>query len=134
MTELSFELRWMIYTALLSLLIWVPYVLAEMQRIGVLKAITYPDQRDMPLWAERLKKAHYNLLENLVPLAIAVIAGEFVGLHTPTTRALVVIFFLARLAHPFAQMTRIPGGRSALFGIGWLVTLIYIFLVLMAGQ
>jgi uncharacterized MAPEG superfamily protein len=133
MQALSFELRWLIYTALLSLLMWVPYILAEIGQSGLVKALSYPDKREMPAWAERWKQAHYNLVENFAPFAAVVVAGEFVGLHTPTTRVLVVLFFLARLAHPFAQTARIWGTRTAVFTVGWVVTVIYLLLVLTAA-
>jgi uncharacterized MAPEG superfamily protein len=134
MQPLSFELRWLIYTALLLLIMWMPYILAEIGRNGLVKALSYPDKREMPVWAERWRRAHYNLVENFGPFAVVVLAGEFVGVHTPTTRALVVIFFLARLVHPFAQVGRIWGTRTVSFAVGWAVTVIYLFIVLTSGH
>lgn len=133
MKALSFEMRWLIYTALLHLVIWVPYILSEIQESGIRNTLAYPDKRRMSAWAERLKQAHYNLVENFAPFAVVVIAGELVGVHTATTRTLAVLFFLARLAHPFAQVSRIWGTRTLTFAVGWLATVIYLIVVLMAG-
>ena len=41
--ELSTELRYLIYTAILMLVLWIPYILAELKMTGVGKALSYPD-------------------------------------------------------------------------------------------
>ncbi len=132
MTEhtLSLELRYLLYTCLWMLVIWVPYILAQV--IGSRgKAFTYPDEGvNMPVWCERWKKAHYNLVENIVPFAASVIAAEFIGLHTSTTAACAVIYFWARVAHPFAQALRIPLTRTAVYFVGWAATIMYLFAIL----
>ncbi len=130
---LSTELRYLLYCGMLMLLLWVPYILAELNLTGVVKALGYPDERQLPLWAKRLKSAHYNLVENIVPFAIAVLAGEWLGIHTPLTAACAMIFFWARVAHPVAQVVRIWGSRTASFAIGLSATLIYLYAVLAAA-
>ncbi len=37
----SIELRYLIYTALLMVVLWVPYILAELNLTGVVKALGY---------------------------------------------------------------------------------------------
>lgn len=127
---LSTELRYLIYVAILMLVLWVPYILAELKVTGVFKALGYPDERSLPPWGQRLKRAHYNLVENIVPFAIAVLAGEFLNVHTATTAACAMIFFWARVAHPIAQVTRIWGTRTGTFAVGAVATLVYLFAVL----
>lgn len=127
---LSTELRYLIYTAILLLVIWVPYILAELKVSGVFKALSYPDKRSLPHWGERLKCAHYNLVENMVPFAVAVIAGELLNVHTPVTAACAMVFFWTRVLHPIAQVTRIWGTRTLTFAAGLTVTLIYLLTVL----
>lgn len=122
---LSTELRYLIYTAILQLLIWVPYILAELKITGIPKALSYPDDRRLPKWGQRLKAAHYNLVENMTPFAIAVLAGEWLGVHTTVTAACAMIFFWARVLHPIAQVTRIWGGRTVSFAAGVSATLVY---------
>lgn len=129
---LSLELRYLIYTAILMLVIWVPYILAEIATNGLVTALSYPDKRELPDWARRLKQAHYNLVENIAPFAVAVAAGEWLNVHTSTTAACAMIFFWARVLHPFAQVSRIWGTRTLTFAAGAIATLIYLFAVLSA--
>lgn len=127
---LSIELRYLIYTAILMLVLWIPYILAELNKTGVVKALSYPDERTLPAWAKRLKGAHYNLVENVAPFAVAVFAGEWLNVHTEITAACAVIFFWARVAHPVAQVVRIWGTRTLSFAIGLTATLVYLVEIL----
>lgn len=127
---LSTELRYLIYTALLMCVIWVPYILAELKMTGIVKALSYPDERTLPKWGTRLKAAHYNLVENIAPFAVAVIAGELLNVHTPVTAACAMIFFWARVLHPIAQVIRVWGGRTVTFTAGMIATVVYIVEIL----
>jgi uncharacterized MAPEG superfamily protein len=129
--ELSTELRYLIYTAILMLALWIPYILAELKLTGIAKALSYPDERTLPKWGRRLKHAHYNLVENAGPFAVAVFAGELLGIHTSLTAACAMIFFWARLAHPVMQVARIWGTRTATFAVGVGATLVYLIAILM---
>ena len=128
--SLSSELRYLIYCGFLMLALWVPYILAELRMTGVLKALSYPDTRTLPKWGERLKCAHYNLVENIAPFAIAVLAGELLNVHTAVTALCAAVFFWTRLLHPVAQVLRIWGTRTVTFAAGVAATLIYLIEVL----
>lgn len=128
--SLSIELRYLIYSGFLMLILWVPYILAELKVTGIFKALGYPDERSLPLWGRRLKRAHDNLVENIVPFAIAVGAGELMNVHTAITAACATVFFWARVLHPIAQVTRIWGTRTLTFGAGVTATLVYLYTVL----
>jgi uncharacterized MAPEG superfamily protein len=84
----------------------------------------------MPGWAARLKRAHYNLVENIPLFAVAVLAGEFGNIHTTTTAACAMIFFWARVAHPVATVSNTRGTRTAAFAVGWAAVVVYLFVVL----
>jgi len=127
---LSIELRYLIYTAILMLMLWIPYIIAELKVTGIGKALSYPDERTLPTWGRRLKRAHYNLVENIGPFAIAVLAAEWLGIHTTLTAACAMIFFWARVAHPIMQMLRIWGTRTVAFSIGVGATLVYLITIL----
>jgi uncharacterized MAPEG superfamily protein len=132
--ELSTELRYLIYTAILLLVLWIPYIIAELKMTGIGKALSYPDERTLPLWALRLKRAHYNLVENIGPFAVAVLAGEWLGIHTPLTVACAMIFFWARVAHPILQVARVWGTRTAAFAVGVGATLVYLVAILLEAS
>jgi uncharacterized MAPEG superfamily protein len=131
MHALSLELRYLIYTAILMGLLWIPYMVAHIAQVGPVLALSYPDRVDMPAWAARLKRAHYNLLENIPLFAIAVMAGEFRDIHTSVTATCAMVFFWARVAHPLALVSNIWGTRTIVFTIGWMATLTYLIVVLM---
>jgi uncharacterized MAPEG superfamily protein len=120
MRQLSVELRYLIYVAILLALIWIPYIVAHIAQVGPTKALSYPTMVDMPAWAARLKRAHDNLVENIPLFAIAVLAGEVTNVHTAVTAACAMIFFWARVAHPIAMVAHIWGTRTATFtSAGW---------------
>ena len=128
---LSIELRYLIYVSLWLLVLWIPYVLANISTVGMVKALGYTDEpMEMPLWAHRLKRAHYNLVENIVPFAVAVGAGEVLGIHTETTATCALVFLIARLAHPFTQVMAIWGTRTLAFAAGWAAVGIYLMAIM----
>jgi uncharacterized MAPEG superfamily protein len=131
---MSIELRYLIYVALLLAVIWVPYILAQIRQIGLVPALSYTREDEMPIWAKRLKRAHYNLVENIPLFAIAVLAGEILDVHTAVTAACAMIFFWARVAHPIAMAAQIWGTRTATFAIGWAAVVVQLFVVLTASS
>ena len=132
MRALSLELRYLIYVAIFLAVFWIPYVVAHSKQVGAAISLGYPDTCEMPVWAARLKRAHYNLVENIPLFAVAVMAGEFRGIHTGVTAACAMIFFWARVAHPIAVLFNIWGTRTAVFTVGWIAVLVYLFDVLSA--
>jgi uncharacterized MAPEG superfamily protein len=130
MRALSLELRYLIYVTVLLGLLWIPYILAHIAQVGPVLALSYPERTEMPPWAARLKRAHYNLVENFPLFAVAVIAGEFRGIHTAVTAACAMIFFWARVAHPLAAISPVWGARTACFAIAWVAVLVELFVVL----
>ena len=133
MKTLSVELRYLVYVAILLAVIWIPYISAHVMQAGFVKALGYSADDDMPAWAAKLKRAHYNLVENVPLFAIAVLAGEFANVHTATTAACAMIFFWARVAHPFAQVWQVWGLRTTVFTIGWVAVVVHLFAVLTAA-
>ena len=133
MELLSQEMRYLLYVALWTLVLWVPYILAHIRTVGLVRALSYEGDQPMPEWARRLKGAHYNAIENLAPFAAVVIAAEFIGLHNGLTSFCALVYFLARLVHPFAMVSRIWGTRTLAFAVGWAVTIVYLFAVLFSG-
>ena len=91
-------------------------------------------REDLPApegWIGRGKRAHANMVENIGPFAVAVLAAEWLGIHTPLTAACAMIFFWARAAHPIMQVLRIWGTRTVTFAIGVGATLVYLVAILL---
>jgi uncharacterized MAPEG superfamily protein len=134
MRHISTELRYLIYAAILLAVIWIPYISAHIMQVGLVKALSYPREAEMPEWAARLKRAHYNLVENIPLFAIAVLAGELLSVHTRTTAACAMIFYWARVAHPIATVVQVWGTRTLVFAIGWAAVVVHLLAVLTAGM
>jgi len=128
---LSAELICLLLASVWQLLISIPYVVARVRSAPAGGGGGYPDApAPMAPWTERLRRAHYNLVENMTPFVVAVLAGEILGVHSAATVSCAVIFLLARIAHPFAQMSRLFAVRTAVFAIGWLAVLVYLLALL----
>jgi uncharacterized MAPEG superfamily protein len=111
----------------LSAVMWVPYILNTIMVRGLVDAVGYPDNpKPLAPWAERMKKAHYNAVENLVVFAALVLMLNAAGVSNGTTVLACNIYFWARLVHLAVYTFGIPWLRTLSFAASWLciVTLI----------
>ena len=115
------DLKMLAWTAGLTLILAFPYIIATIQRYGVMEALTYrADGKPLDDWAARAKKAHYNAIENLAPFAVLVVVAHLTNNANEATAAAAVAYFWARVAHYFLYMANVPFGRTVTFVIGWL--------------
>jgi uncharacterized MAPEG superfamily protein len=118
MTSELMSLTWVVA---LQLVMWVPYILNVIMVRGLLDAVGYPaDPAPMAAWAERMKKAHYNSVENLVSFAALVLVANVAGISNDTTVLACEIYFWARLVHFVAYTAAIPWVRTLAFAVAWL--------------
>ncbi len=114
-------------SGMLTVLLWTPYILARVFVWGLPTFLNnYPagfpvEQPAPPLWAERAKRAHLNLVETMpafiaVVLGVAFFGGEVAG---PTVGLWAQIFFIARLAHAVVYTLGIPYLRTPTYLISW---------------
>lgn len=124
---MSTELSMLVWTTGLTGLFWLPYILMRIAKYGVIETLTYrADDKPVPAWANRAKKAHYNAVENLVLFATLVLVAHAVQATNAATSAAAVAYFLARLVHFPGYVAGIPFVRTLCFAVGWL-SLICIF-------
>ncbi|HSN84739.1 MAG TPA: MAPEG family protein [Polyangiales bacterium] len=74
--------EWLAASAVLTALLWIPYVLERMVSLGIvgtLKPVDPEDELKQRLWARRAKRAHYNAVENLVVFATLVLVAQTMG-------------------------------------------------------
>jgi uncharacterized MAPEG superfamily protein len=116
------ELWWLTLTILMTALFWVPYVLnrVAMTGLGGTLAGGAPDSGKLSTWAQRAIKAHGNAIENLAIFAPIVLTAHVLGISNGATRAAVVVYFFARLAHFVVYTAAIPAARTLTFTAGWL--------------
>ena len=98
-----------------------PYVLNRIAVGGLWGALDNPKPDAPPLspWAQRLKAAHANSVENLVvfaPLAVGVVLA---GVTDETTALAAMAFVIARIVYIVVYTLGIPVLRTLAFLVGW---------------
>lgn len=128
------DLTWLAWTAALTAVLWVPYILGRFMTAGLPGPDQYrdPTPPPMPEWVRRMDRAHMNAVESLGPFAAVVLIAHVAGLANETTALWAGVFFWARLAHAVIYWTGVPYLRTAAFAVGLLATLI-IFLEIVTG-
>ena len=114
------ELTWLAATALMTALLFLPYVLARIVRIGLFRAMTnpQPDQDPEQGWSWRAACAHKNAIENLAifaPLALAVVLA---GTSSSLTAMACAVYFFARAVHYVVYALGVPVVRTLAFFAG----------------
>ena len=129
------ELRWLIFTALLAGTLWVPYIIG----INVTDFpgkdelfVRPPDLSKMKAWVHRSWRVHQNILEQLLPYSIVVLAGAVSHASTPVTEWCAILFFCLRVTHAaltIPGLARLPL-RPMIYLAGWAVMLVHAWQVL----
>jgi len=118
MTSELMSLTWVVA---LSAVMWVPYILNTIMVRGLVDAVGYPDHpKPLAPWAERMKKAHYNAVENLVVFAALVLMLNAAGVSNGTTVLACNIYFWARLVHLLVYTFGVPWLRTLSFAVSWI--------------
>jgi len=128
------ELLYLLLTAILTSLLWIPVVIGYVTARGTLKAENYRVAPTSPLpdWVNRANRAHLNAVENLAPFAAVVLIAYAVGLSTPTTQACAAVYFYARLAHAVIHISGfgLLMARTVAFTVAWVAFMIYAVVLL----
>ena len=91
---MSTDLKMLAWTAALTLVLWIPYILSRIMTEGAAATLSYmADSKPLPAWAERAKKAHFNAVENLAPFAALVLVANMTATANGTTATAAVVYF-----------------------------------------
>ncbi len=125
------ELYWLTLTVILTGLLWVPYILDRIMVRGLMGAMANPSPDDTPQspWAQRLQKAHYNAVENLVIFAALVLTLQVMKHSTESTVIACALYFWARLVHALVYWAGIPVARTLSFSLGFLAQVMLVLAV-----
>jgi uncharacterized MAPEG superfamily protein len=118
---MKFELFWLAMSAILTGLLWIPYILDRMAVRGIMGTLKNPSPRDRPHsgWATRLMFAHQNSVENLVVFAVLILVLNESDYSTATTEAAAAVFFWSRLVYVVVYTLGIPVLRTLAFLAGF---------------
>lgn len=114
------ELTYLAWTAVLCILLWIPYIGAGASQYGLLTPDDYkiPGSRVLPAWANRAQRAHFNLLENLPSFAALILIAHLAEANTETTAIAAAVFFWARIVQTVVHVMGTPYLRTAAFFVG----------------
>jgi uncharacterized MAPEG superfamily protein len=117
---MSMELKYLTWVTTLTALIWIPYILNTILVRGIPDAVGYPDNpKPLAPWAARMKKAHYNAIENLVVFAALVLVAQQLGISNEATVLACIAYFWARVVHLAAYTFKVPWVRTIAFVVGF---------------
>lgn len=122
------ELEMLAWVAGLTVCMWLPYMLAHVGNVGLVRALTYQsDKTPLPAWAARAKAAHYNAIENLAPFAALIVVAHLAGISNDATVSAAIAYFWLRVAHYVIYMFGVPVARTLTFAGGWLAQLCILY-------
>ena len=126
------ELYWLVLTATMTALFWLPYVLNRIMVRGLMGTLGNAGSDSAPhaAWAERAIAAHRNGVENLVVFAALVLTANIIGVSTTLTAGAAAVYFFARLAHFVIQTAGLPVLRTLAFFAGWVCQMIFALSIL----
>src|SRR3984893_7426305 len=118
---MSTDLRYLAYTAMLTAVLWIPYVVAQVMTNGFLTPPDYvdPAPRPVPLWGTRAHRAYLNAVECFAPFAALVIIAHIVGKANAMTAFWAMCFFWLRLVLAVVYLLAIPYVRTLVFTLGF---------------
>ena len=120
------ELTYLVWTTILTAVIWIPYVVDRIAVWGLADTVGYPEApKPQSPWARRLKAAHANAVENLVVFAALVLVANEVGISNGATMLAASMYFWARLVHLLAYALALPWVRTLAFAVGFAAQAIF---------
>ena len=112
-------------------LLWIPYVLNRMVVRGLISTVGYPvDPPPLAPWAQRLRSAHANAVENLVVFAALILAAQALGISTPVTVAAGSLYLWSRVAHAVTYTFGVPWLRTLAFTGGFVAQMMVAWVLL----
>lgn len=126
------ELMYLACAAALTGVLFLPYVLDRMLVWGLPDTVGYPaDPKPQSGWAQRMKKAHANAVENLVVFATLMLVAQAMGLTAPLLVTASALYFWGRVVHALAYTFAWPWVRTLGFGAGFVAQAMVAWLILM---
>jgi uncharacterized MAPEG superfamily protein len=119
------DLTYLAWTALLTAVLWIPYIAGQVMTNGFLTPTNYrnPAPREVPLWGQRANRAHMNAVEAFAPFATLVIVAHLAGVANEATAMWAAVYFWARLAHVIVYLFAVPFLRTIIFTVGFIAVL-----------
>jgi uncharacterized MAPEG superfamily protein len=128
------ELLYLLLTALLTGVLWIPVVIGYASSRGPLTPSDYKvaSTKTLPDWVNRANRAHLNAVENFAPFAAVVLIAQATSVSTTVTATCAAIYFYARLAHALIHISGFGlfMARTVAFTVAWLAFMTFAVVVL----
>ena len=131
------ELMYLALTALLASGMWIPFIVGVNLHPSENVDADFRRPRDLqsvPQWVHRAHRAHLNLIEQLVPMAVLVLLAAQMNVSNTITVWCAALFFWLRLAHAIGMISgvaRFPL-RPMIFVSAWACILVFGWQILIA--
>ncbi|HUA53160.1 MAG TPA: MAPEG family protein [Candidatus Sulfotelmatobacter sp.] len=113
---MTVDLEMLTWTAVLCVVLFLPYVLCRISVWGLVATVGYPkNPPPLPDWAQRAQRAHLNLVENIGPFTALVVVAHAGGAANEVTALGATIFFWARLVQAVVHILGVPWVRTLAF-------------------
>jgi uncharacterized MAPEG superfamily protein len=120
--KVTTDLRYLVYTSMLTAVLWIPYIICQVVTNGPLQPNNYIDPalpRPVPAWGQRAHRTYLNAVEVFAPFAALVIVAHLAGKANATTAFLSASFFYLRLAHAIVYWAGLAYLRTILFTLAF---------------
>ena len=113
-------------------LLWVPYILDRIKAWGLMDAVGYPaNPKPQSLWAQRMMRAHFNAVENLVVFAALVLTANAAGISNGAIATAAMVYFWMRVVHALAYTFGVPWVRTLSFAVAFFCQAVIAWQILM---
>ena len=130
------ELFYLLLTAILTGMLWIPVVIGYVVSGRRLTPETYKvtPTTPLPAWVNRANRAHLNGVENFAPFAAVVLIAHALGVSSNVMVTCAAIYFYARLAHAVVHLSGFGlfFARTLIFTVAWAAFITYAVLLLRA--
>ena len=131
---MNVELQYLLFTAILTGVLWIPVVIDYVKTRSLLTPVNYRSAptSELPDWVNRANRAHLNAVENFAPFAAVVLIAQLMDVSNALTVKCAAIFFFARLAHALIHLSGIGFmmARTIAFNAAWAAFMVYSILLL----
>ncbi len=120
--KVTTDLKYLVYTAMLTAALWIPYIVFQVKTNGPLQPANYRDPalpRPVPPWGQRAHRTYLNAVEVFAPFAALVVVAHLVGKADAMTAFWSASFFWLRLGHAVVYFAGIPYLRTVLFTLAF---------------
>jgi uncharacterized MAPEG superfamily protein len=132
------ELLYLLLTAILTGVLWIPVVIGYVSSGRRLTPATYKvaPTSALPDWVNRANRAHLNAVENFVPFAAVVLIAQAAGVSSVVTASCAAIYFYARLAHAVLHISGFGlfFARTVIFTVAWLAFITFAVVLLLRAM